>query len=575
MNLPSLVSQSAGFLRPTLIRSALPVLLASSISSSQESQQGYNNTSDTNSTEPILNPEETTQPASPDLFWESSGDTNNTTTTHSLSSRMDQAKQLFTQPRPRAILYMASAMALHFGGYEFVRSSMLALFTSNQVGFSNPGAFPLAMGLASPFSFLLLMGYGNVLERKGPRAALQATTLFSILVFAGTALLLQLLLSLQSTSSNHLGMARKALVALAFVYQNSYAHLLYTQHWSFLSSVMTPKEGSIWFSSIAGLSSIICTMTGTMVKPLVNSVGLVGTVACNCIFLVLSLICCDRAYQLSETHGFDPAKIKQNEKSAQNDDNNNNNSSSSNNNLVWKAKDLFQRVPTLGALFGEVLTFQSMSVILNIAMVTRLKQVMPNDNERAAWTGSLFAGVSGLSGVLQFVVIPMFLQRIEPRLVWKVMPLVPFMFSLYQSFQGASPDLFILALSFFAAKTMDYSIRGVVNEMVYQPLDFDSRYLGKEIIGVLGSRFGKSGVSLLMSGLAYVFPQFGIYHLSKLSVLASAGWLTMSWWLSALVPRKDEAQAAFLEQRRSSPPQSPAKGATVATDGSATKDKEE
>lgn len=456
---------------------------------------------------------------------------------------MDNIKLLVDSPRPRAVLFMSIAMALHFGGYEFVRSGMLALFTSKDVGFSHSGAIPLAMSCASPASFVLLMGYGRILEKRGPKVALRHTTLFSLLVFAVTSLVLKL------ATGFHL--ATQIIVALAFVYTNSYAHLLYTQHWSFLSSVMTPDEGSIWFASIAGISSIVCTMTGTMVKPLVNSVGLLGIIFLNSQFLLASLFLSDRAYQLSETHGFDPTKTsKQKPKPTTSDNNNNNNKQDkSTTSLLWKAKDLFQRVPTLGALFGEVLSFQSLSVILNIAMVTQLKISVPSDADRAAWTGRFFALVSGVSGLLQFVVMPLFMKRIEPQVVWRIMPIIPLMCSLFQSFQGSNPALSILALSFFAAKTMDYSVRGVCNEMVYQPLDFDSRYLGKEIIGVFGSRFGKSGVSVILSCLSYVFPNFGIYHLSKLSVVASLSWLSSTWWLSRLVPKKAEAQAAFLEQR--------------------------
>ena len=32
-------------------------------------------------------------------------------------------------------------------------------------------------------------------------------------------------------------------------------------------------------------------------------------------------------------------------------------------------------------------------------------------------------------------------------------------------------------------KAMEYSIRGVTTEMVYVTLDYESRFLGKEIIG--------------------------------------------------------------------------------------------
>jgi ATP/ADP translocase len=466
---------------------------------------------------------------------------------------MDRIKQLSTQPRPKAILLMTVAMALHFGGYEFTRSGLTTLFTSNDFGFSSPSAFPLAMGLVSPFSVLLLMGYGHVLETQGPRAALKQTTLFSLLFLSGSALALHLLRT-ATTASPMVRLASQAIVALAFIYQNAYAYLLYTQQWSFLSSITTPEEGSVWFAAIAGVSSVVSTLTGAMVKPLVNAVGLIGMVACTSVFLAFSLVAGDQAYELSQTNGFDPVAAIRNKQQKDGESKQQQEqqpeSLQNSKSLLWIAKDLFQRVPTLGFLFGEVLTFQALSVILNLAMITQLKVTMPMDADRAAWLGRFFSATNGLSGILQFIVIPSFMKRIEPSVIWKFMPLIPFACSIFQSFQGLSPSLWILGLSFFATKTMDYSIRGVVSEMVYQPLDFDSRYLGKEIIGLLGSRFGKSGTSILLSGLTYIFPAFGIYHLSKLSVLASAGWLSSCWALSKLMPRKAEAQEAFLEQRR-------------------------
>jgi ATP/ADP translocase len=64
----------------------------------------------------------------------------------------------------------------------------------------------------------------------------------------------------------------------------------------------------------------------------------------------------------------------------------------------------------------------------------------------------------------------------------------------------------------------------------------------KEIIGIFGSRFGKSGMSLILSALAAV----GLtaqQQLGQLSLLASLTWLASTWWLSGMLPSKKEAQA--------------------------------
>lgn len=57
------------------------------------------------------------------------------------------------------------------------------------------------------------------------------------------------------------------------------------------------------------------------------------------------------------------------------------------------------------------------------------------------------------------------MKRIEPKLVWRIMPIIPFVCSVITSLEE-DPSLYLLAFSFFAAKCMDYSLRGVVNEMV-------------------------------------------------------------------------------------------------------------
>lgn len=79
-----------------------------------------------------------------------------------------------------------------------------------------------------------------------------------------------------------------------------YAHLLYTQQWSFLGSVMTPSEGTKWFSAIAGLSSLVCTCAATIVRSLANSIGLIGLIFGTAATLTMSLILSDQAYALSQ-----------------------------------------------------------------------------------------------------------------------------------------------------------------------------------------------------------------------------------------------------------------------------------
>jgi hypothetical protein len=189
---------------------------------------------------------------------------------------------------------MTIAMSLHFGGYEFARSGALALFTSSDIGFSPPSAYPCAIGLVTPLSLVLLYWYSLLLKAKGPRHALRTTKLLSVgVLFGATAVL-------QALSGGTSSIWSRILVAVLFVFQNSYAHLIYTQQWSFLGSVMTPTEGTKWFSCIAGICSLVCTYTATMVHKHAESVGLFALISATGMTLFLSLLLADRAYQLGE-----------------------------------------------------------------------------------------------------------------------------------------------------------------------------------------------------------------------------------------------------------------------------------
>ena len=142
------------------------------------------------------------------------------------------------------------------------------------------------------------------------------------------------------------------------------------------------------------------------------------------------------------------------------------------------------------------------------------------------------------------------MKRIEPRLVWKLLPVIPASACVFAAFQ-ADPSLALLATAFFSAKFMDYSLRGVVTEMVFVPLDFESRYLGKEVIGVFANRFGKSVVSVGLSAITYVYDSFSSpVILTKVSTVTALLWITNAWTLSGLIPKQDDAEEVVEERRK-------------------------
>lgn len=98
-------------------------------------------------------------------------------------------------------------------------------------------------------------------------------------------------------------MSQFILVCL-FLGENCFVQLLYTQHWSFLSSVVkSEKQGAVWFAPIAGLGSVASTMAGLVIGPLVQRFGLTGLILVGSIIIGSGAFHADMAYAIAKKVG--------------------------------------------------------------------------------------------------------------------------------------------------------------------------------------------------------------------------------------------------------------------------------
>lgn len=458
------------------------------------------------------------------------------------ASKEELVEPFKLSPKAKSVLSMALGMALHYLGYSFARSVTIALFTSEATGFPKSSfSFPLANALVSPTSLFLLMMYGRVLKSYGPRSALKRSTLSC----ASVIFLASLALSVAKDSDMSWGgfPITKIITAPLFVFRESYVQLLTSQYWSFMASVLTPDQSARWFAPIAGLTSISSAIGGFAVKHLTRRVGLAGTLACTGIALCSSLIATEAAYWMAEKHHFAP-----NDKTPKKVSRKSKNDYSAEGGLFSKATRLFARVPVLKALFFEILSSQGLATLLNICFVKVLSSIR-DDTVRAGWVGNFYALINVISMSLQFGVLPMLMQVIEPRDLWRCIPIISLLFISFQACQ-ANPSLYIVSGSLLVMKVLEYSARRMLDEMVYVPLDFESRFVGKEIIGVFGYRLGKSLMSLSLSGLTALFGSFTLQQLSVFCDIAAFAWAKAAWNLSSLVPTRKEAQDSYTAKQR-------------------------
>mmetsp|Transcript_32324 Transcript_32324/g.67980 ORF Transcript_32324/g.67980 Transcript_32324/m.67980 type:complete len:556 (+) Transcript_32324:157-1824(+) len=466
--------------------------------------------------------------------------------------------------RGRSVLCMSLSLAIHLGGYELSRAAVMALFTSDVLGFGHGGqgglsALPMAVGCVSPFSVALLWFYAKTLDSGGPSYALRTHTL----ICAGTQIVSGWILGafdqylhMDATQASLAGWPfskvkawSQSLLFLLFMFQNGYVLLLYNQHWAFISSVLTPGEGARFFAPIAGLGSIVSTLTAGFVSVLVDRFGLIGLLHMAGASYIVSALLADVAFGIAIIGGFEPRgkadKHGENamtisatkSKGAYTPMNRPTQVASSTmpcykkGNIFEQAYALFQRVPVLGALFLEVIVSQCLSSLVNFIYLYKLKSAITDDAMRAGWSGYFYAWINGVSGVFQFFAIPILLKHCEAHRLWIFMPALMLCCTIFTFATFRSSGLFGTSASFFAMKTMEYSLRGTANEMLYVSLDYESRYLGKKVISLIAGKFGKSAMAVALSlvMVAYGDRSDIIWYL-----LATATVFTLLWLISAV-----------------------------------------
>ena len=455
----------------------------------------------------------------------------------------DDTGSIFLTPQGKSVLCMAMAMACHYLGYSLARPITVALFTSASTGYKGfAAAFPFAMAFVSPAALLILTGYNSVLERHGPRGALMRSTLLCSAIITLSAISIIILSKTGLTVFGNIP-AVKLITGPLFIFRESYVQLITSQYWSFMASVLTPNQSARWFGPIAGLTSITSAVAGLAVSPLVDRIGLPGTLLGTALMLLLSLVGASQAYDIAERHGFSPTDTTPTKNKSKTSSQT---SSIHKAGMIEKATHLFARVPVLWVLFQEILASQALATVLNVCFVARLGTAIPDDSQRAGWVGMFFALINVITMVLQFGVLPPLMTVIEPKDLWRAVPVVSLLFTGFQALQK-NPSLYTVSASLLVMKVSEYSARRMLDELVYVPLDFESRFLGKEVIGVLGYRFGKSIMSLALSGMTQVMGNFGLQELSMLSTGVALAWLRMAWRLSNFVPTQQEAEDAYEE----------------------------
>lgn len=347
--------------------------------------------------------------------------------------------------------------------YAVIRPVANSLFISTY----SADWLPYAWLVMVPLNFLVVMLYNRFLPRLG---CLRMFLLITTLVVSGnfiSALLLK----------------KVALLPFIFyVWKEIYILLMLQQIWSVIHATIDSKRAKYLYGFLFGIGGL-----GGFCGSMVSGFTAVKFGSENLLFLSLPiyalLVLAYRFFLQHSSMNEQKGLFAESKEPL----------------LVLKS---IGRSPTLVFILLVVLFMQMASTIIDFQFNRLLESSIGDKDLRTEYTGRVLGLINLCTTVLQFVGSFALIQLLGLRRSHFVIPLLLMVNAgifLYAPFFG------MIALSFITIKSFDFSLFGVIKEMLYIPLQPDEKFRAKAFIDVFAYRSAKAfaSVLILLLELAY------------------------------------------------------------------------
>lgn len=168
---------------------------------------------------------------------------------------------------------------------------------------------------------------------------------------------------------------------------------------------------------------------------------------------------------------------------------------------VMGGMKLIQKSTFLKFILIIVLSMQITSTILDYQFSSYLEKAFAIQDLRTAFLGKFFGIVNTANIFLQFIGSYLLVRIIGLE---KSHLLIPLVLAFYAIGFLVFPTFPFICIYFANIKALDYSIFGIIKEMLYIPLKVDEKFKAKAIIDVFAYRTAKALASLIIVALGFV-----------------------------------------------------------------------
>lgn len=380
------------------------------------------------------------------------------------------------------------------GEYGIIRPASSSLFIT---AFSSK-ALPWVWFATVPLNLLVISLYNRFLPRIGPIKMMGILALSVVSVNFLTA---------------QIGSAWPPIIFLQFAWKDIYILLMFKQLWSMIHSTIQPNRAKYLYGFIFGMgtvSSLLCSQIPTHFAVDLGTAPLLYFSAPLYALLFVS-------YRLAlKRSGVQTANFDTELPSS-----------------PLEGFSLIRKSSFMTSILLLVVLMQVSAGLLEYQFNAHLEMKFLDQDLRTAYCGEIMGYTNLLSTCLQFIGGFFLIQ-------WLGMKRGHFMIPLLLCISGLCAAIFptfaMISFSFIFVKAIDFSLFGVLREMLYIPLSLDEKYRAKAVIDVFAYRSSKAVVSLTVLGLQALTGAAILFYVNTLSIALFIAWMGLVWFMFKRAP---------------------------------------
>jgi len=379
---------------------------------------------------------------------------------------------------------MLSAMAI-CGEYAITRPTSNALFLT----LFSVKAYPWVWLATVPLNLSVIYLYNRFLPKIGPLKILWTIALLTI--------------GINSLSSLFYTQF-PGLIFLQYAWKDIYILLMLKQLWSMIHSTISSTRAKYLYGCIYGMGTIGA-ISGSLIPGYLAS--LLGSERILLLTIPVYLVLLFSYTMAFKRSGVNNTSFEQD---------------LTPNPRAGEALSLIRRSPVLIGALLLVIFMQVSTALMEYQFNAHLELNILEKDLRTAYCGRISSIIGMLSLTLQFIGGFLIIRTLGLR---GSHFLIPVLLCSSALFSLSMPTFAILSGSYVFLKAVDFSLFGVVREMLYIPLRLDEKFRAKAIIDVFAYRTSKALVSLGLLLLQTIAGSYLLHLASYASIAVFIAWL--------------------------------------------------